>query len=420
MDIYQEIWNADMRGNGVKPVLKEEDGNHQDGFVVVNELENGTDETKLFLKVVIPEHKKGTYELCKKLFNNYTLSPNMPEINTPEEGQEINDFILAIIGTEPMKVVRRWLEEQTNETYNDLRFFKLIYDMWFTQFTQGSGKDLSAFEHIIVGEQKGGNVSGYHFWYKYYLDDSNSLLDKDTIKYKGLKGKNQPQNKIVPEVSTISYSWDAFDYQTEVYRPLFKKIGGFFNGCSPEGLMALGTVRCALQGRAPKEAVINNARYNMKLYRSSDRKNLRTFYPEFIKIVGDIDGGENHEPVTVVVTTPESHVESVTNHSVKIIAALVNPIGHDEDKETVTLFNVSPNSVNIRGWKLVDKNNNKFTIVDQSIESGTALQIVLPRNTMQMSNKGGIIKLLDQADNLVHSVNYTKKEAEHIGWTINF
>ena len=54
---------------------------------------------------------------------------------------------------------------------------------------------------------------------------------------------------------TISWRWHAPDYQANAFRPLSKKIGGFFVGCSVEGLMALGTVRAHKGVRAPHPGV---------------------------------------------------------------------------------------------------------------------------------------------------------------------
>jgi hypothetical protein len=81
----------------------------------------------------------------------------------------------------------------------------------------------------------------------------------------------------VPEVVTLSYRWDAFDRESGARRPLVQAIGGFWVGCSLEGLMALGTVRFFEHGRV--EAVINGARYQIDLYRSEDGQSLRTTSP---------------------------------------------------------------------------------------------------------------------------------------------
>ena len=68
----------------------------------------------------------------------------------------------------------------------------------------------------------------------------------------------------MPEVVTLAYSWDAYDAETGQRRRLYKPIGGFWVGCSIEGLLALGTVRFFERGRI--ETTINGARYEIELY----------------------------------------------------------------------------------------------------------------------------------------------------------
>jgi len=84
----------------------------------------------------------------------------------------------------------------------------------------------------------------------------------------------------VPEVVTLAYHWDAHDVETGAKRPLFQRIGGFWVGCSVEGLLALGTVRFFQRGRV--ETVINGARYEVDLFRSPDGKSVRSTFPRFL------------------------------------------------------------------------------------------------------------------------------------------
>ncbi len=405
MDIYQKIWNADQAGNGIRPVLKAAKSDALNGYVVVNELKEAESDHKLFTKVLIPQHKLETYDLCKKLFNNYTLDKTKRETSTLEENQEVHDLLEAIVDTKPMLVARQWMEEQTNEAYSADRWYAILKQIWFTQFDLSSGKDLTGFEHVVVGEQKGGSVSGYHFWYKYWLDDTYNLLDSDDIIYQGTRGGNQEGNILVPEVSTLAYKWYAFDYEAGARRPLFKKIGGFFNGCSIEGLLAIGTIRFLPQGRAPKEATINGAKYNLRLYRSNNNLHLITYYPEFVKQVSP--------PTTPV--QPQAVKEGL-----KIIAALVNPKGHDAGLEAVTIINISPDAVSVNGWKIEDKNGKTFTISDKTLDPGHAATIVLPPNTAQLSNQGGLILLKNEAGEEVHKVSYNKDQAQRQGWALIF
>lgn len=429
MDIYQSIWNADQTANGIKPVSNETQGNAQAGFVVVNEAKTPNDLAhRLFTKVVIPPAKQKTYDLVRKLFNNYSLDQTKPELQNPEEDEEVHKLLEAIVDTPPMRVARDYAALQTGQVYNLGRWYSILKDTWFSRFSTGGNPELSAFEHVIVGEQKQSTANGYHFWYKYFLDDSNGLLFdnqgnplQDSIEYISTAGGNVEQNLLVPEVSTISYRWMAFDYDAGAKRPLFKKVGGFFNGCSIEGLLALGTTRFLLEGSAPKEAIINGALYQLKMHRSDDAKHLRTFYPEFTRTVGD-----TFVVTPETTTVPESEQISGSSpvgnlpKSVRIIAALVNPAGNDEGRETVTLINTTPNALDLTRWKLIDTNRNSFLIANVALAAGQTTQIVLPKNTAQLSNNGGELSLVDAQNAVVDKITYSRLQASQQGFTITF
>ncbi len=422
-DIYQEIWNADQAQNGVEAILDTESGSEDHGFVKVNSqlVHSANPELRVLAEVHIPERKMQTYDLCRKLFNNYNLPEPMPEFDTPEERKEVHDFVTAIIETEPMDVARAYVARETGTTITKERWYNTIVEMWFRRFSSGGDPELSGFEHIVVGEQEKSKVQGYHFWWKYYLDDGFArrgddnapdfpgLVD-DRISYHGSKQK--AGQILFPESVTISYRWHAPDYEEGAVRPLFKKIGGFFVGCSVEGLMALGTVRAHKGVRAPRVGVIEGARYDMKLFHSPNGQNIRTFYPIFLE-EADVSGGGG----TVVDDDPP--VEG-SQSQVRIISAMVNPSGHDVGFENVTLVNVGAVDKNLVNWHLKDKNHKVHVFEELTIKAGEFLSISLSGDNMQLSNKGGEISLFDDAQKMVHRVSYSKAQAKSQGITILF
>jgi len=94
---------------------------------------------------------------------------------------------------------------------------------------------------------------------------------------------------------------------------------------------------------------------------------------------------------------------------VRIIAAYVTDTRSPE-RETVTLLNTADTAVSLDGWKIADKQKNKMTL-SGSIGAGATLvvPIVAP---VALSNKGGIISLLDERGIKVHGVSYTKAQAK--------
>ena len=105
--------------------------------------------------------------------------------------------------------------------------------------------------------------------------------------------------------------------------------------------------------------------------------------------------------------------------SLRIIAALINPKGADFGLESVTLLNITPNAIDLTGWAIADKNKNKGYL-DGAIGGGDFLKIPLSGKDVQLSNKGGIITLLDSKGMKIDGVSYTKKQVSKQGWTIVF
>jgi uncharacterized protein YukJ len=103
---------------------------------------------------------------------------------------------------------------------------------------------------------------------------------------------------------------------------------------------------------------------------------------------------------------------------VRIVGALVNPVGGAPEHETVTILNASPNQINLKGWQIADRLKNKHTL-SGTLKAGATLAVTLPP-TVQLGNKGGIITLLDNKGLKVDGVSYTEAQAKKEGWTIVF
>ncbi len=112
--------------------------------------------------------------------------------------------------------------------------------------------------------------------------------------------------------------------------------------------------------------------------------------------------------------------QSAEEKTVVIIAATVNPTGNDPGMERVLLLNTLATTVDLNGWVLADKNKRRHPLDGITIEPGAVCALTLPGTTIQLSNKGGIITLLDNEGLKVHGVQYTKAEVSEQGRTIVF
>jgi hypothetical protein len=103
---------------------------------------------------------------------------------------------------------------------------------------------------------------------------------------------------------------------------------------------------------------------------------------------------------------------------VRIVGALVNPIGPAPEPETVTLLNASPESVELTGWEIADRLKNKQSITG-TIAAGSTLTVSV-EPPVQLGNRGGIITLLDNRGLKVDGVSYSEQQAQREGWTLVF
>ena len=103
---------------------------------------------------------------------------------------------------------------------------------------------------------------------------------------------------------------------------------------------------------------------------------------------------------------------------VRIVGALVNPIGPAPEPETVTLLNTSPEPVELAGWKIADRLKNRQSL-SGTIAAGVTLAVPV-QPPVQLGNRGGIITLLDDRELKVDGVSYTEQQAQREGWTLVF
>ena len=123
-------------------------------------------------------------------------------------------------------------------------------------------------------------------------------------------------------------------------------------------------------------------------------------------------------PVVPIPTTPTPLPTSEDPQGlIRIVAALVNSVKSPE-VEVVTLVNASPRDISLQGWALADTQKNKQKL-SGSLKSGEARAVRVDK-PVALSNKGGIITLLDETGLKVDGVSYTKAQASNPGWTIVF
>lgn len=292
--IFSQIWQADMDGNGLIPLIKDisEDLKDRDkGYVIVDlnpmpdsGTSNGSEENEIsvFKEVVIPAGKLHSYDLFLKLINNYEWEVNKKDPISNEENKEINEFLTFTAQTAPMRLARKYAEDNYHikAGCSTEEWIETLKAIWFKPFKSGS---TSYFEHVCIGEQgsKRRKLGGHHFWYHYYVNDGpyEALRKEDSIVFiKHVEVGHTDKSKLA-EVITIKYTLEE-EHSSGAKHILRKDIGSFFVGTSPEGLMALGTV-AFMDGRNHIPIEINGERIGLSVahIEENGKRLARTFYP---------------------------------------------------------------------------------------------------------------------------------------------
>ena len=92
----------------------------------------------------------------------------------------------------------------------------------------------------------------------------------------------------------------------------------------------------------------------------------------------------------------------------------------DPDRENVTVINMGGTSISLDGWRLVDKNDHQFAIQGVTLAGGSAATLTLRKETAQLSNQGGEIRLINANNEVIHRVSYSKQQASREGETLIF
>jgi uncharacterized protein YukJ len=109
--------------------------------------------------------------------------------------------------------------------------------------------------------------------------------------------------------------------------------------------------------------------------------------------------------------------ENLPDGLVRIMAAMVNS-KESPEREWLYLLNTSDRDLALEGWQLADKQKAKMPLAGTLAAGGVVKVEIKP--PAALSNKGGIITLLNAKGLKVHGVSYTKQQAGNPGWLVVF
>jgi uncharacterized protein YukJ len=102
------------------------------------------------------------------------------------------------------------------------------------------------------------------------------------------------------------------------------------------------------------------------------------------------------------------------DHTVRIVAALVNPTGPAPEAETVTLLNASPREIDLSGWSVLDRVKHRMPLDGGLLPAGETCRVAVAA-PVQLGNRGGLITLLNPDGLKVDGVAYTEAQADAEG-----
>ncbi|XP_053504711.1 uridylate-specific endoribonuclease B [Ictalurus furcatus] len=268
--VVQEVWDNDINrlrpGTDYRISLQSKAAN-------LSNLNDGQEAagSPLFTYVDESIFKKETFLAFISLLDNYESDTGVPEVVTPEEEVENHRFLDSIMKTPVMKIVHKYLVEKNLSPLDTSAFKEQLHRIWFELYARrGSSKpDSSGFEHVFVGETRGGHtVIGFHNWIQLYLQEKLGHID-----YKGYSVEaNSPEPDENKHLLALQFSW----------KNGIKPKGSIFIGVSPEFEFALYTL-CFIT--SPNERVkVSFSLYDVEIVcHHYNQKHIGTTYPVLIR-----------------------------------------------------------------------------------------------------------------------------------------
>ncbi len=432
-NIYQELWDLDIQpgNNGCTVTTRGADGQWLNPNADIKldeqkELSSGSadDAPNPLIADFNAEKLQGkSYLALKALMNNYVFNARQSEDHLGDnavEDAEIETFLDEIQDTPVMQMAFDYANGDLGATVDAAEFRAVTKKLWFDVYTNHYKNNpvpfCSGFEHIVVGESKGNpndkGIGGYHSWTKYLFDQESGRVNFNGFNYDNKLNRLSPQGASVPHVATVSLTYEPLDMDGRPMAKKRKNLGGFFVGPSPESQIAMPVVAYyesindqffvgsgnTTREKTEKEVEIHDAVYRLVLYMETRRDQtrgdrLRSFYPKFIRL----KSGSSIAPD-----------RGDTQGIIAIVAMLANPAGPEGGNEWVEIENRGDEIINLDGFQLVDHKNRPEPL-GMNIEPRQRLRIMVSRstpNSMQLTNSGGTVSVIDATGGLVTKVSY--------------
>ncbi|KAG1653594.1 hypothetical protein FOA52_009101 [Chlamydomonas sp. UWO 241] len=185
--------------------------------------------------------------------DNYSAQTGTGETDSQQERAEQSAFLDAIMETGPMQFCHKYLVAKGKVPADVKGFKNALYQMWFSFYRREQQNDSCGFEHVFLGERKDGEVSGFHNWMMFWIEECKGHVD--------YKGYMHPRNRseVVDNndrIISCQLSWHGD----------IKTVTTMFIGTSPEFEFALYTLYF-VAGQERTMVMIDGYEVELRCYR---------------------------------------------------------------------------------------------------------------------------------------------------------
>lgn len=232
----------------------------------------------LFTSIDKDARLRPTYSTLIALLQHYSDEDTVSSkkvVSDPSNCKQVWAFLDAIMQTAPMQFCHKYChanDPKKRVPSDHQGFTRLLHRIWFERYPRSHGgrKDSSGFEHVFVGEIKDDQVSGFHNWVRFYMEERRGRID-----YRGYikpKSKTDALADSNDHVLTLQFFWKGVE----------KIMGTSFIGTSPEFEMAV-YITCFLVGNEENKVELDTGTdlfgLNIKCY-TMGRDKIGSSYPE--------------------------------------------------------------------------------------------------------------------------------------------
>lgn len=190
-----------------------------------------------------------------------------------------------------------------------------------------------------------------------------------------------------------------------IWPKLFRRLVPYFQGGHTDFAALDAWLRADPRHRDDRVLLPNLELGNMHDLIVEDGHSMRLAYaPEDVVIVPD-----DYVLPQPDVTVPPVRVGA---GDIRVVAALVNPLGEERGQETVTLLNTTPAAIDLAGWFVADGSGRQA--LAGMLASGDALRVALGGG-VRLSNTRDTITVLDPVGAIVDQVSFQARELPREG-----